>query len=309
MTQNHDSGSSRESGQILAVFALALVTIVAMAGLVLDGGFSFVQRRDEQNAADGAALAAAYAYGFTQDVDAARTAARTIAAANGYVHGSDSTVVDMTSANTGAGREFVVTISKPHRNYFAGIVGMPTWEVSATATTKSGWPNAAYGAMPIIFNQMAFDQHGAGPSSETTYPQAGVTGPNPAPQDGDTFNWTMYCDSCNADTSTVTSLIDGGGLATVVTLDDKLDPLNSGVHNPLYDSLAAEIGNEFPVPIVDSDGNMVGWAMFHLTDAVGGSTKSISGYFVSPVDASNLVIDDTRSAGANFGDYTVYFTN
>ena len=58
----------RERGQIIVIFALALVAIVAMVGLVLDGGSAFAQRRDEQSAADLSALAAANAYMLDSDM-------------------------------------------------------------------------------------------------------------------------------------------------------------------------------------------------------------------------------------------------
>ena len=38
----------RESGQVLVIFALALIAIVAMTGLVIDGGGTFVQRRERR---------------------------------------------------------------------------------------------------------------------------------------------------------------------------------------------------------------------------------------------------------------------
>jgi Flp pilus assembly protein TadG len=310
--QVQSSATGRQSGQILAVFALALVAIVAMVGLVLDGGFTFVQRRDQQNVADAAALAAAYAYGnsSTASTAAAAAAAQSMAAANGYANGTDGVVVDVTwDAPGGAGRHFTVSVTKPHRNYFAGIVGMNAWTVSTTATSLAGRPNAAIGAMPIIFNQRAFAENGAGPSHPFTYLQAGDTGPNPIPQDGITFNWTMYCDSCNANTSTVAALIDGGGQQTVVSLDDKLDPLNSGAHTSDFTSLAAQIGKEFPIPIVDDAGRMVGWAMFHLTNSDGASTKSISGWFVSPVNPSSMRIVDGVSTGGDAGTYIAKLVN
>ena len=48
-----------ERGQIIVIFALALVALVAMVGLIFDGGSAFAQRRSEQNIVDFAALAAA----------------------------------------------------------------------------------------------------------------------------------------------------------------------------------------------------------------------------------------------------------
>jgi hypothetical protein len=301
---------SRERGQILAVFALAVVAIVSMMGLVLDGGFTFVQRRDQQNAADTAAIASAYAYGQNSNsTTAATSAALSEAAANGYVDsvGGVSVVVTFNAAG-GAGREISVSISKPHRNYFAGIVGMTTWNVSTTATTLTGRPNAAIGAMPIIFNQTAFATNGSGPSHEVTYDQPG-TGSEAIPKTPTIFNWTMYCDLCNGNTSTVAALIDGGGEQTQVTLNDKIDPLNAGAHTADFTSLEAWIGKEFPVPIVDDLGQMVGWAVFHLTASDGSSTKTISGWFVSPIDPSNMTIKDGGGTGSGMGAYIARLIN
>ena len=55
-------GHSRERGQILVLFAFGAVALIAMVGLVLDGGDTYAQRRDEQNGADMAAMAGANAY-------------------------------------------------------------------------------------------------------------------------------------------------------------------------------------------------------------------------------------------------------
>src|SRR6185295_128615 len=87
-----------ERGQILVVFALALIAIIAMTGLVLDGGSTFVQRRDQQNVADAAAMAAAYAYSMTDDTGAASTAAQDTAASNGYTNGTGGVSVTVTNA-------------------------------------------------------------------------------------------------------------------------------------------------------------------------------------------------------------------
>ena len=51
---------SKERGQALIVIALALVALAGITGLVVDGGNAFLDRRNAQNAADSAALAAAF---------------------------------------------------------------------------------------------------------------------------------------------------------------------------------------------------------------------------------------------------------
>ena len=298
-----------ERGQVLVIFALALVAIVAMTGLVLDGGAAFVQRRDMQNVADSAAMAAGYAYAMGGDASTATNAARSIAAANGYVHGTDGVSVGVVMTTTGPARNFAVTISGSHRNNFSGVVGMPTWQITTTATAIAGRPNGVVGAMPIIFNIAAFQANGTGPDHAVTYSE-----PEPGSQDvpvtTTAFNWTMYCDACNADSSTVSALIVAGGEDGVVSINDTISPLNAGSHATLYSDLATfGVGGEFPVPMVNNAGNMVGWAMFHVTGSVGGSSKQISGYFVSPVNPSAMRIITTIGEGCACGAYKVYLIN
>ena len=51
---------------------------------------------------------------------------------------------------------------------------------------------------------------------------------------------------------------------TPSTSNDDIGPLNSGAHTTLFHALEAHIGGVFPVPIVNDDGEMVGWAYFKL---------------------------------------------
>ena len=45
-----------------------------------------------------------------------------------------------------------------------------------------------------------------------------------------------------------------------------------------------------PVAVVDNNGNFMGWAMFHVTSADGGSNKHVRGYFVSSFDSARLQV-------------------
>jgi hypothetical protein len=79
-------GMQRQQAQILVLFALSIVALVAMLGLVVDGGNLYIQRRTAQNSADAAALAGARAL---------RTATRPDRAVD-----VSSTVVTYAAANT-----------------------------------------------------------------------------------------------------------------------------------------------------------------------------------------------------------------
>ncbi len=84
----------RERGQILILAALLITIFLGLVGLAIDAGFHYVERRQLQNAADQATLAAAYELSYGGNTAAAATAALENAAANGFNNdGSTNTVV------------------------------------------------------------------------------------------------------------------------------------------------------------------------------------------------------------------------
>ena len=296
-----------ERGQILILFALAIVVIVGMLGLVLDGGAAYAQRRAEQGVADLSSMAGATAYLNTQGTVSAKSAAadaaaRMIATANGYTDGLDGASVDILVSGHGFGAIVRANITDAHSNNFAAILGMPSWNVSVTAAAEtSERPNGAMGAMPLLFNAEAFPgaicDETAGPCSPEVYQMPG-TGNEDVPQDATQFNWTIFCTAsgnpCNANSDGVRDIIEGGGNSTTVYLNDDIGPLNAGSHTTLFNALEDNaVGGTYPVPIVNDDGDMVGWAYFKLLSVEGASEKVIRGYFVSPVNAIKLVVSPT----------------
>jgi Flp pilus assembly protein TadG len=313
-----------QKGQVMVLFILGIFAIIGMVGLVLDGGSVFAQRRDQQTAADLAAMAGATAYlNGTGTVDErkayAESVALAVASANTYVEGTNGVDIAFNLTEGSFFNEATVNLKKPHHNNFAAILGMPSWDVGVTATARSTFQaNGARGAMPLLFNAEAFPaavcNEAAGPCTPQVYQLPG-NGNEDVPQDATQFNWTVFCthtgNPCNGDSSDVDALINGHGASTVIYLDDDIGPLNSGTHNTLFDELFDNaIGDLFPVPVVDDDGNMVGWGYFRLLSAEGSSDKVITGYFVSPVNGEELVVDGGHKSGSLFtGAYSVRLTN
>jgi hypothetical protein len=319
MARSGDSARG-ERGQVLVVFALALVAIVAMIGLVLDGGSTFAQRRDEQTVSDLASLAGATAYLNASGDHSARSvaadaAARVVATANGYTTGTDGVTVAVDIVGTSAYSTIRVTVTKPHRNNFSGVVGMSSWDVTATAQTEvTAKANGVVGAMPLLFNEEAFPtalcDESSGTCTAEVYQLPG-SGNEDVPQDATQFNWTIFCEGggttgCNGDSDGVDDIMDGNGTGEAVYLTDDLGPLNAGSHTDLFNDLEAFIGGIFPVPVVDDDGVMVGFAYFKLLSVEGSSVKSIRGYFVSPVRGAELVYNpDKGDATLNTGAFLI----
>src|SRR2546428_10789528 len=118
----------------MAIFALSLVAILAMAGVVIDGGNIYVQRRTAQNAADAAAL------GGTRALLAA-------------TNESDSTIGPEICkyANSNA---FGVTPTP--KAYFVGVDGVSNTEISlpcVAGQTANNWiPNGVVAGIHVHIN-------------------------------------------------------------------------------------------------------------------------------------------------------------
>jgi Flp pilus assembly protein TadG len=275
------------TGQILVIFALSLMILIAMTGLALDGGSTFSQRRDQQTAADLAALAAANDY-LINNVEAQAVAqAQAIAASNGFADGTAGTVVTVT-VDTSNGVAVRVTIDRPHPNSFLAIVGISTWPVSTEAQALAGFPDKAFGASPFIFPISAFDNDGT-PKYQTPTDFGEVNGDIPI---GDKdLAWTNF-GTGNLDTQEVGDIIDGSlEINKALAYGEYIGQHNNGNHTQLFQDVNTYLsGLDLPVAVVDASGNFMGWATFHVISADGSSNKHVNGYFVSSFDSARLTV-------------------
>ncbi len=301
----------RERGQILVIFALALIVIIGMVGLVLDGGSAFAQRRAEQNAADLAALAGANVYlhesqsGFGNHSSwqaSAKSAAFTAAARNGYAAATGATVSVPDFEVMSTGYRVRVHITAAHTNTFARVLGAASWDVSVTAAAVTGSIDTAVGAAPWTMHINAFNSDGT-PKYDSNNPHdfGEVNGDYPVAQ-GD-IAWTDFNGNNNVNTNEVRNIINGTNVVTATfDFDQYLGQHNNGNHTALYTDVNTHLaGHTVPVPITGpgpcSPGNQtggcfVGWAMFYVISADGGSDKHIRGYFTGNFTQSPLSVGE-----------------
>ena len=130
-----------EKGQALIVIVLALVGLLGIAGLVIDGGNAFLDRRKAQNAADSAALATALAR--IRGGQNSKTVGLEAAATNGYSNdGVTNTVTVNIPPVSGPYKdniEYVQIIIVSHvKTTFLAVVGQSEIvnEVQAVARSK-----------------------------------------------------------------------------------------------------------------------------------------------------------------------------
>lgn len=132
-----DDEHAGQRGQALVLFALLLVVILGAAGLLVDGGMAWANRRQAQAAADLAAIAAAKAIaesGFQCNavgLASAQAAATSVAGFNGF---SNVTVEYPASTGNHTGCSYVrVTVSRNMATTFSRVMGQNTWTPQASA--------------------------------------------------------------------------------------------------------------------------------------------------------------------------------
>ena len=155
-----------EAGQTMPLVALAMVTLLATAGLAVDMGYMRYQKRMMQTAADAAALAAATDENLG-DASQAQNDALAVAAQNGFQDGVNNTtvsVINIGTVGTAPGIAYQVVIQKQYPAIFMQVVGIPNSTISAAGEANlSVSPNCL----------VALDQAGTGVTLN-----AGVSAPN-----------------------------------------------------------------------------------------------------------------------------------
>jgi Flp pilus assembly protein TadG len=307
--------SPGERGQILVIFAIGLVVIIGMVGLVLDGGSTFAQRRVEQNAADLAAVAAANAYlhGSQSGVGnhaswmaTGKAAAATSAQRNGYTNGTGGVTVTVPDFEAlQSGYRVRVHITAPHANTFARVLGAPSWNVSVTAAAVTGSVDTAVGAAPWTMSIDAFNADGTPKAAygNSGNPYAFGEGNGDYPNSPGDIAWTDFNGNNNVNTNEVRQIINGSNVVTATFgFGQYLGQHNNGNHTALYSDVNQYLaGHTVPVPIVgpgpcdtggQAGGCFVGWALFYVVSAHGGSSKDITGYFTGKYTASALSVGE-----------------
>jgi Flp pilus assembly protein TadG len=126
-----------DDGQVMILVAILMVGLIAVVGLVTDGGMVFTQRRDLQNVADAAALAgasqidqSAYRASAGATVSLDQSAAYT--AAVGYLEqeGGLNYAVDVAPGGVD------VSVSRRATTGFLRVLGIDGVEISASASAE-----------------------------------------------------------------------------------------------------------------------------------------------------------------------------
>src|SRR5579884_140113 len=125
-------GRRVESGQILVIFALVQVVLLAMAGFAVDYGALLVEKTKLQNAVDAASLAGARALvdGTNPGTTAARTAVTNYLSSMGFSAASGATITTTFDATGGTTDTVHVQVTKVAPTYFIKVIGINSVTIS-----------------------------------------------------------------------------------------------------------------------------------------------------------------------------------
>ena len=184
-------------GQVLLITAFALIVLVAIGAIVVDLGMSWMLRRQEQNAADPAALAAAKWVNPTVDPVKMRAEACFYAQLNGFFEGDVGCAAALASGNfqvnsppqsplsvpfRGAPHYVEVIINATHPSFFGQFFGEPFGSVRTGAVAKlAGDQSANSSSLIALGDSCSGSTNGAsevgGGGTVTIHPATGVTTP------------------------------------------------------------------------------------------------------------------------------------
>lgn len=325
-THRSARGDRDGDGQILVIFAGGMLLFLGIVALVIDLGFVFMLRRQEQNAADPGAIAAAR-YITTADRPAMWDAACFMASQNGFTPkrsdnnascvagqpADDSTLTvywpPSRTAGEYAGKQgyVEVVISRPHRSFFAGVVGIRTIPVSTGAVAANDTGTAGSSSL-IALNDTkcaAARLHGGGSGGGVNIFAAGGVPPGAG-------GYIQVNSICGYGTGANDSCVDGsqGGLeiggGTEVTANTiyiqggcNFNGGSGTIHPPTtFDERAAYVGDPLAVlrPPLPSD---------LATQACPGKTLAQSG---SPSDPKSCNISgpgQTITPGTYYGGWSI----
>ncbi|MFT3895219.1 MAG: pilus assembly protein TadG-related protein [Anaerolineales bacterium] len=143
-----------EKGQALILITFAIMALVGLAGLAIDGSEVLSDRRHAQNAADTAAFAAALTKTKGGDFN---SAALFRAASNGYDNNGTSNIVDVydppiDGIYAGNNQYIQIKITSNVKTSFASVIGtsMITNKVEAVAQAVPGTIAPMYGGSAVV---------------------------------------------------------------------------------------------------------------------------------------------------------------
>lgn len=281
---------SQEHGQSILIIALLMVGMIAMMGLIFDGGNAYIQRRRMQNAVDSGALAGGRALAYQLVTDnpndyPVQKAVNDFVQANGgsienihavYVNaqGTPTGIVGAYGSIPPNTRGISVTESTAFQTYFLKSLNVDIGNVSAAALVMTGqpepnnlWPMTVQTntleSSALLPNVCSFDP-GAAPC------QIWGQGTGPGSLQYQSFK------ICDTSANFMTNVLAGNQTSGTVSVGDWICT-STGTMSTAKDYLPSYINKDITIPIYDYTNGLTGSNLeYHV---VGFAKFTLLGYW------------------------------
>jgi Flp pilus assembly protein TadG len=143
--------SGKEDGSILVLFAVGLAALIAMTGLVIDGGHLYMQKSRLQKTANASALSGA------QEIPNSKIAVHEVVSHILASHGEENSLQQSSIENNS---KLYVALEKNVPLFFATLFGVDSLPVKADAKAALAPMGAAKGAVPLGIDESVALQYG-----------------------------------------------------------------------------------------------------------------------------------------------------
>lgn len=258
-----------EHGQSIVLIALLMIGMIAMLGLVLDGGNAYVQRRRMQNVADAAAFAGGRALALqlaagSNDQTPIQTAVNAYATYNGgstSTGGLQVTYLNPTGGTTGAfsygsippnTTGIRVTSATSFQTLFLGVVNQYTGAASASALVQTGKPQGVGNLFPLAVPTGTLVTQSPPPNGQCNFNltdrDCQIWGQDQG-NDAASRQWTSF-QICGGGANYLSDVLAGTKSSGLVEVGDSICTATGSIDS-MSDDLDPWIGKNVAIPIFD----------------------------------------------------------
>lgn len=299
---------TNEKGNVLLIVSIAFTGLLAMTGLVIDGGSYFMKKTDLQKVVNAAALSGAQEL-VVGDMNPVLVESRVRQIVHEVVSFHDESIVlNDEDIEVQLNNSVTVNLKKPLALAFSSLFGIESVDIVTRATAGLGIMGSAQGAAPLGIERSTLIENGHGPNHE--------------------FN--LKVDQRNVETGNFGALALGStgadtfeenlktGFNDVISINQILDTEAGNMNQPTNRAVTHLINQPcdgpterncprrilVPVyePIIVSNGRIqqikvVGFAYFYISAPFNSSDSTVRGYFVEYAD-TGIVNENAESHGA-----------
>lgn len=266
-----------EKGQSAVLITFMMIGLIAMMGLIFDGGNAYFQRRRMQNAADAGAFAggrelaiknAGGLHSYSDELDIQQYINNYVSSNGGnttltYLHayfvdqngnnvGNQTSYIGYNNGIPNAATGVSVTIATPFQTYFLSIMNLNAGSVNAAAMVQTGAPSGVADLFPLAVQTNTLTT-GSPPPGVCRYglsnnPPCQIWGENTG-SDSSSRQWTSF-KICGGGSNFLTDVLNGTQSSGMVNVGDSICTTTGSI-DAQASALTQWVDKDVVIPVYD----------------------------------------------------------